>query len=291
MRKTLIMMFLITMLIFTTSCQEKKKQDIKVELKKENAVPKELLKITETIDNIEKELSNLKVENEKTDQVEVKKEKEKMIENLKESEENKDKKDSEQDDELKVVETHKEKIYGIWNNLDKQIKSGHSALNDYKMKAVEDNANEKNIENLEENLNNLTIFIENKDLLNSFISNNQIYNDISYFLSLYEDYECQILKLKHYVNNIYINGLKDEWYKALEGMNLVSDQYNETQKEYNKTLKDKEKLTKEEKAKEKNLEKLKLSIDSLKQSINKEDIKLLEIKREVVISNLESVKK
>ena len=291
MRKTLIMMFLITMLIFTTSCQEKKKQDIKVELKKENAVPKELLKITETIDNIEKELSNLKIENEKTDQVEVKKEKEKMIENLKESEENKDKKDSEQDDELKVVETHKEKIYGIWNNLDKQIKSGHSALNDYKMKAVEDNANEKNIENLEENLNNLTIFIENKDLLNSFISNNQIYNDISYFLSLYEDYECQILKLKHYVNNIYINGLKDEWYKALEGMNLVSDQYNETQKEYNKTLKDKEKLTKEEKAKEKNLEKLKLSIDSLKQSINKEDIKLLEIKREVVISNLESVKK
>lgn len=289
MKRLLSIIISINLLIFTTGCQ--KKNEEKIEIKKENSIPKELIAITETIDNMEKDLFKIREEDKKTDKIQADKEKEQMIKNVDEgkSEKKDSKEDTEDDKKSKVVETHKEKLVKMWTSLETQTEASHKQLNNYKIKAIEDRANEKDIKEFEENLNNLTVFIENKDILNSFISNNQIYNNISYFLSLYEDYKYQTIKLKHYVNNIYIYGLKNEWDKALEGMDTVEGQYSEVLKEFNK--KAKEKPSKEDKTTEKDLEKLKYSIDSLKQSLNKEDIKLLEIKRDVIISNIEKVNK
>lgn len=293
MKKLFSLVFTMSLLMICVSCS-KKENNNKVEIEKENAIPKKLIEILNTVDKIETEILKLKIEVEKTDEVEVKKDKEKMIKKLEEdkgseSEKGEEKKGKEES-KLKSVETHEEKIQKSWSSLEKEVEVAHNQLNDYKIKALEDKADEKIIKQFEENLNDLTIYVGNKDLLNSFIFNNEMYNSISYFTSLYKDYDSEILKLKYYVNDVYIYGLKNEWENTLEGIEQIDSQYSELFKSFNKEVKEKEKPTEDDKNKEKNLEKLKSSIDSLKQSLNKKDIKLLEIKKDVVISNIEKVK-
>ena len=72
-------------------------------------------------------------------------------------------------------------------------------------------------------------------------------------------------------------------------MNKVEEQYSAASKQFNKQVKLKDKPSKDDKQMEGNLEKLKLSIDSFKQSINKEDISLLEIKRDLVFKDIEEL--
>lgn len=293
MKKLINIMLILCLLLLTTSCKKEKQSEI--ELKKENNVPKQLILILDNIDKTEEELLKLKEKTESTEEVELKKEKQQMIEKIKTEDESKkeDKTDKSNKAESKPdpIETHNEKIFKAWSNLEKRVEKIHEQVNNYKVKAVEDKANEKKIEQFEENLNNLTIFVKNKDFLNSFISNNQLYNDYSYFLSLYKSYDSEILKLKYEVDNIYIYALKNEWDETLEGMNKIDNQYSEVLREFNKQVKEKHEASKEDKEKEEKLEKLKFSIDSLGQSINKKDIKLLEIKRDVVVSDIEKVKK
>ena len=264
-KKIIIVILILSLLIFSVSC--KKEKNIESEIKRENNIPKELIAVLENIDKIDSQLLEIKKEMEKTDELEIQKEK-----------------------ELKSVETHKKKIEKMWQGVKKRIESTHTQSNNYKIKAVEEKADIKIIQRFEENLNNTTIFVENKDLLNSFISNNEMYKDGSYFISLYKDYESKVKMLKYDVNRILIYGMKSEWDKAVEGISNLESQYSEMLKTFNKEKKEEEKPSQDDKKKKKALEKLSLSIDSLKQSLQKKDIKLLEIKRTIVITDLERVK-
>lgn len=286
MKKLLIMLFAINLALFSTSCKKQSKEEVKI--KNISKIPKELLMVEITTDEIQEELLELKKQLDKSDNRQVEKEKEEMIKKLQEERTKETEKTTEK---IKVVETHKEKVEKTWINLNKKVATVHRQLNDYKVLAIEDKANEENIKQIEENLNNLTIFVENKELLNSFIANNEIYKDLSYFLSLYEEYKSQLIKLKYQTNNIYIYALKDEWKTVLEGMSQVDSQYSEVLKEFNKEVKLKDKPSETDKNKEKDLDKLKSSIDSLKQSTSKEDVLLIEIKRDIVFKDIEKVGK
>lgn len=286
MKKTIMMMLIFNLLIFSTSC--KKEKEIENEVKKEYNIPKELILLIENIDKTESKLLEIKKEMEKSPELEIQKEKEEMIkklETINKLEENTSKVES----ELKVVETHKEKLENMWKSLEELVEKSHIQANDYIIKAVEEKANEKKMEKFQEDLNNLTIYVESKDIINILISNNEMYQDSSYFISLYKDYKASVKMLKYNLNKVYIYGLKNEWDKAIEGIGDVEGQYSQMVKEFNKELKEKDKITGDDKQKEKNLEKLKLSIDSLKQSLDKKDIKLLEIKRNIVVNDLKTV--
>lgn len=279
-------MLIFNLLIFSTSC--KKEKEIENEVKKEYNIPKELILLIENIDKTESKLLEIKKEMEKSPELEIQKEKEEMIkklETINKLEENTSKVES----ELKVVETHKEKLENMWKSLEELVEKSHIQANDYIIKAVEEKANEKKMEKFQEDLNNLTIYVESKDIINILISNNEMYQDSSYFISLYKDYKASVKMLKYNLNKVYIYGLKNEWDKAIEGIGDVEGQYSQMVKEFNKELKEKDKITGDDKQKEKNLEKLKLSIDSLKQSLDKKDIKLLEIKRNIVVNDLKTV--
>lgn len=287
MKKIIFTIFIFNLLIFSTSC--KKEKNIENQIKKENSIPKELIAMVENIDKTEEKLLEIKKELEKPVELEIQKEKEQMIKKI-QAVKNPQENTSKVENELKTVETHREKIEKMWNSLEKLIEETHTQSNNYKIKAIEEKADSTKVQKFEEDLNNLTIYIENKDILNAFISNNNMYDDSSYFISLHNDYKAQTKALKYYINRVYIFGLKSEWSEAIKGINDLESQYSEMLKESNKEIKEKEKPTNDDKKKEKNLEKLKLSIDSLKQSLDKKDIKLLEIKRSIVVNDLEKVK-
>ena len=300
MKKLFSIVFIISLLIICVSC--KKKENNEVLIKKENNIPKKLIEILNTVDKIETEILKLKIEVKKTDEDKIEEDKKEIMKKLKEEDSDKEKEDeggkkeengkekSQSQDKLKSIKTKDEKIKDLWTNLEKEVESIHMIFSDYKTTAIKDKANEEKIKQFEENLNSLTIFIANKDLLNGFILNNDIYENISYFTSLYTDYESEVIKLKFYVNQVYIYGLKDEWDSTLEGIEQIETKYSEIYKIFDKKLKEKEKPTEDDKKKEKDLEILDVSIHSLKQSLNKKDIRLLEIKKDVVISNLEKLK-
>ena len=284
MKKLLIFLLMMSMTLLSTSCKKDEKQE--TQIKKVTTIPKQLKVIQNNIGEIEKELLKLKKELDKSENIEVEKEKEQMIKKLQKERTKETEKTTEK---VKVVETHKEKLDKMWTSLENKAEEVHKKLNDYKVIAIKDKADQKYMDQIDEDLNNLTIFIASKDFFNSFATNNDMYNDVSYFLSLYEDYKSEIMKLKYQTNAVYISALKNEWNTALEGMNKVEEQYSAASKQFNKQVKLKDKPSKDDKQMEGNLEKLKLSIDSFKQSINKEDISLLEIKRDLVFKDIEEL--
>lgn len=287
--KTFIMLMTIFFTLSTVGCRGNEEKQ--VEVNDQQIIPKHLDELLSSTEELEEKLEKIKEESEKTQEIEIQKVKENMIEEIEKQMKGEDGEESvgvKPESIAKSVETQEEKIYKIWTELNNQVEKLHEQWNLYKVEAVEDKADQDRIEEFEEKLNNLTISINNQDYVQTLTNTNEVYNISSYFTSIYNKYESDILKLRYFVNRAYIIGLKEDWDRIDEGLNQVESQYKEVFKEFNKELD--EKISEDEKQKQElELEKLDLSIQSMTQSAAKQDVKLLDIKKNIVIENIKTV--
>ena len=197
----------------------------------------------------------------------------------KESEDKKKEKTYEEKKRDELIK-RKEEAEKSWMKAYEQVKKLHNQLNDYKIIAIKDGANDKAIASLDNAINNLTIAIENKNELESLIRANHVTFSLANFFDMYKgNIEGDLNRIRYSSREVYIESLKDDFKKAKE----------EGQKspEYYTRLSQRIKLDKED---EKMLDMLNLSIKDLINVIQYNNKELIKVKRDVVLKNIDAIK-
>lgn len=183
-------------------------------------------------------------------------------------------------EDLNKIERDKEsKLLEKWESAEKDLKSIHESWNDYESTAVKDGAGREKIEQMENTLNNLTSFIEMKNKDKALMEANSVILSLSDFLDLYKGNVDGILRKSEYmVRQSYMVAKEGDW----EG----AEEKTKQRENYITTLRQRADIKEDQKPL---LEKLILSIEDLEKAIGEEKIKLLEIKRDIAIKNIESL--
>lgn len=197
-----------------------------------------------------------------------------------EGEEKKEQEDS-IEQEKKMAEMKKEQtILMMRDGLLKKVEQIHTSWNSYETKAIEDGASEEDITKFEDALNSLTVAVDEEDDMATLMSLNSIALHMARFYDFYKgNPDGEILRLRHYSRQIYLDGRAEAWDKAqanVENLKSALDR-----------LEQKIKLSKDKEALMKNLT---TSVEDYVGVIEKENIELLKIKMDIVLSNLDKVR-
>ena len=179
----------------------------------------------------------------------------------------------------KIARDKESQLLERWDSAEKDLKSIHESWNDYESTAVKDGAVREKIEQMENRLNSLTYYIDIKNKDGALMEANNIILSLSDFLDLYKGNVDGILrKIEYMARQSYMVAKEDDWSKAEE----------ETGKKENyiTNLRQRAEIKEEQKPL---LEKLILSIEDFEKAIGEENLQLLEIKRDIVIKNIESL--
>ncbi|MTI47377.1 hypothetical protein [Sporosalibacterium faouarense] len=290
----IIYYILLIILLFTTvvSCGSKQQKPAPSDDKKDK-IPKGLASMEEKLEGIFKDIEKLQEEKEKPA------EPPKKEENKQEDKDQEKKSDgggsekqggngqgekdqSNSGDQKKKEEnlSKEEKIKKMWEDITKTTEEIHTSWNDYETQTIEDGATSETINEFENSLNKLTISVENKKDIEALLDIN---NMTLYMSKLYDLYkgnpDGEVVRLKYYTRQIYLESATGMW----EGVNELTTKLKETFERLRQKIdisKDKEKL----------INKLNLSIEDLQNSIPEKNVKLIKIKRDIVLKNLEEVR-
>lgn len=184
-----------------------------------------------------------------------------------------------QEDANKIARDKESQLLERWDSAEKDLKSIHESWNDYESTAVKDGAVREKIEQMENTLNNLTSYIEIKNKDKSLIEANNVMLSLSDFLDLYKGNVDGILrKIEYMARQAYMVAKEGDWEEA--------EEKTKQRENYITTLRQRADIKEDQKPL---LEKLILSIEDVEKAIGEEKIKLLEIKRDIVIKNIESL--
>lgn len=284
--KEIIFILILTLVISPVSISCSKQQEKPSPKTNKDEIPTSLKAMVEDMENIFKEIEKIKEEKEKA--AESKKEDKK-----KEEEENKKQEDEKQDkSQEKTGQTEKkseerkeetdieEKIKKAWEGINKIIVNVHKKWNDYELDAIKDGIRDEDIKKFEETLNNLTISADAKNEIKSLFDTNSVTLHLSNFLNMYKgNPDGEVVKLKYNIRQIHLYGEINEWTKAMDMSKYLEPIF--------ERLSQKIKLDKKD---EKLKEKLKASIQDLKSVIEKKNVELLKIKRDIALQNLDTLK-
>ncbi|KGG80199.1 hypothetical protein Y919_07530 [Caloranaerobacter azorensis H53214] len=291
MRKTLkfkgIIFVLILILIILPVSISCSKQQEKTLPKTNDKIPNSLKAMVEDVNNIFNEIEKIKEEKEnmiKYKKIEEKKEEEEKYRQQKDEkqDESKDKMGQleKKTEEVKKETDMEEKIEKAWEGVNKIIVNVHKKWNDYELDVVKDGIREEDIRKFEEALDNLTISAKDKNEIKSLFNVNSVTLHISNFLNVYKgNPDGEIVKLKYNIRQIHLYGEINEWDKAIDMSKYLEPIF--------ERLSQKIKLDKKD---EKLREKLIISIRDLKSVIDKKNIELLKIKRDIALQNLDNLK-
>lgn len=167
-----------------------------------------------------------------------------------------------------------------WEKINKTIEDIHTTWNDYEVMGVEDGVSEEDITKFEETLSALTLAGEEKSFMNALTEANRLTLNLANFYDFYKsDGDSEMLKVKHYVHQIYLDGKGNKWGETEESIKKALTSFGKL----------KQKVELEEKDKEL-LDKMKLSIEDMKNVIKDKDIELVKIKRDIALKNLKAIK-
>ncbi|WP_427338208.1 hypothetical protein [Caloranaerobacter sp. DY30410] len=280
--KRIIFVLILILIILPVSISCSKQQEKPSPKINKDEIPTSLKAMVEDVENIFNEIEKIKEEKEMA--AEDKK---------KEEEKNKQQKDEKQDElkdkmgqsEKKSEEGKKEtdieeKIKKAWEAVNKVIVNVHKKWNDYELDVVKDGIREEDIKKFEEALDNLTISADAKNEIKSLFDANNVTLRLSNFLNMYKgNPDGEVAKLKYNIRQIHLYGEINEWVKAIEMSKYLEPIF--------ERLNQKIKLDKKD---EKLKEKLKDSIQDLKSVIDKKNVELLKIKRDIALQNLDTLK-
>ena len=167
-----------------------------------------------------------------------------------------------------------------WKSSEEDLNSIHELWNEYESTAIKDGADTDRIQKMERALNNLTLYIDAQDQDPALIEANNIILSLSNFMDFYKGNIDGLLgKIEYMARQSYMNAKENNWggaeEKVTQGDSLI------TSLRQRANIEEKQKPL---------IEKMTLSIEDLKKAIEEESLKLLEIKRDIVIKNVETLK-
>lgn len=272
-----------------TSCKSQEEKPKPPEEKKDE-IPKGLTSIEEKTEEVLEKIEKLQEEikkppepkKEEKEKEESKEKEDKQQEGEEEGggkEEEKSKNGEEGSDKEKDM-TKEEKIKKMREEITKNVEGIHSTWNNYEHKAVEDGASSEDIKEFEDSLNKLTIGVENENNMMALYSINNMTLYMAKYFDIYKgNPDGEILRLKYYVRQMYLNGESGKW----DEVSGIIPKLEETIAR----IRQKVELPKEKKSL---MDKLNLSIEDLQNSIKEKNNKLLKIKRDIVLKNLEEIR-
>ncbi|WP_425446792.1 hypothetical protein [Dethiothermospora halolimnae] len=286
MRKKVLCLILLSIFVLA-SCKAGEEKPMEKEKKEE--LPKPLVSMEEKLDEIFKDIEKIQKEKEKPE--EPKKEEKKDKEESKDKEKDQqgeeqgkggeDKKKEEKKDKEKDKETTKEeKINKMWQQLDKSISAVHEGWNSYESKAVKDGVMEEDLSKFEDSINKATVMItEKKDMETlQYLNNGTFY--MAKFFDLYRDHpDGDIVRMKYMIRQIYLDGTVGNTTRMNEIISGLETGFSRLNQRVELGKGNKELM-----------DKLKLSLDNLKIATNEKNPKLLMIKRDIALKNLEKIR-
>ncbi|NLJ77876.1 MAG: hypothetical protein GX329_00790 [Tissierellia bacterium] len=174
-----------------------------------------------------------------------------------------------------------EEILREWKTIDEKIEKLHKDWNAYESKGIKKGANIEKGQNLKKNLNSFTRSIENRNITSIMDDGSKTLFSLSHYFDLYRDEILgDLARMKYIAYQAY---LKAEGKDLKEASRLLG-----TADGYMTNLR--QKLDKDrDKGKMELLEKLSLSIGDMKQSLGGTGMKLLEVKRDIILENIEEL--
>ncbi|WP_353092879.1 hypothetical protein [Tissierella praeacuta] len=293
-------------IIFTLSgCRAGKNQTVKFE--KKDKAPKSLEDINSGLQELLKEVEEVESIVDRTDfeveKVELEKAKEEekaRLENVIElKNENKDssenessangkkgsqKKENSQDTknkEEKKSPDREEKLLDKWEKINKKLEDIHDKWNNYESEGMKKGMTSDMSSRFKDSLNALTKAVEGKKIIEIYDYASQSMLNLSPMFGLYKDEIWgEINKLKYATYQFYINALKKENFNSIDLL-----------KNYEENIsKIRLKLEKND-SKIKVLDKVSLSIEDINKLSRESSIKLIRIKKDIIIKNLEELGK
>lgn len=185
------------------------------------------------------------------------------------------------EEEQEMIQRQKDaQVLEKWNSSEEDLKSIHESWNEYESTALKDGADTGKIDQMENALNNLTSYIEVKDRDRALVEANNIILSLSNFMDFYKGNVDGVLgKIEYMARQSYMDAKENNWMEAAEKVNQGDTHIS--------SLRQRSDIEEEQKPL---IEKMTLSIEDLEKAIEEENLKLLEIKRDIVIKNVETLK-
>lgn len=167
-----------------------------------------------------------------------------------------------------------------WTSAEDEVKSLHESWNGYESTAKKDGGDGQKIDKMETALNTLTSSIEAKNEDGVLNASNEMILSLSNFMGLYKGNPNGTLgKMEYLARQSYMDAKGDDWQTAGQRVQ-EKDSLMDTLRQIADVKKEQEPL----------LEKLNLSLEDLQKAVEAQDVALLQIKRDIVIKNVETLK-
>ncbi len=175
----------------------------------------------------------------------------------------------------------KEKLLDKWEEINKKLEEIHSKWNSYEIEGMKKGVTSDISNRFKDSLNALTSSIEGKNIIGIYDYSSQTMLNLSPIFGLYKDEIWgEINKLKYLTYQSYLNTLKGDDLKTIE---LLKGSEEDISKIRLKLEKNDSKI--------KMLDKVNLSIEDMNKSLKENSIKLIRIKKDIIIKNLEELGK
>lgn len=193
--------------------------------------------------------------------------------------ENENKPKSLEEKQKEEEEKRQEIITHHWQAVSKKIESVHKDWNSYETEEKKGSLSLEKIDQFRTSINNLTIAIENKDIMKIYEYGSQSLLNISPMFDLYkDDMGGEINRIKHGIYFAYLKFLED---KVLQGTNSLKQLESNINNLKLKLGDDKDKI--------KLVDKISAAIEDMEKAMRDGSLKLIRIKRDIVIENIEEL--
>lgn len=305
--KKINLYILIVLILLLSGCRSQKKQELKLQ-KKEKApstlvnVAKDIQEILSTLEEVEKLMDGTYL-----DEKSLREEEEKKAHDSRShqgsgsqgnsqggSEESKGQGESQsqegqsqgmkktlEEKNKEEEEKRQEKITKSWQEMSKKIESIHKNWNSYEAEEKKGNISVDKIDQLRTSINNLTKSIEEKDIMKTYEYGSQSLLNISPMFDLYkDDLGGEVNRIMHGVYFAYLRFIED---KASQGINVLKQLENYINNMKLKIGDDEDKI--------KIVDRISAAIEEMEKAMKDNSLKLIRIKRDVIIDNLEELEK
>ncbi len=162
----------------------------------------------------------------------------------------------------------------IWNNIKETVAELHTHWNELEPLLVTENITQDVIDYFEEGLDNLTVFITERDYFGSMDAANQLTNPLAEFMIPFTENIVSLThELKFHIRNIVLQAARDDYAGAQESLDYIKEQRPDLSKELD----------------EAEFRELETALDNLQRVLNKQNLDLIILNAAIVMENMAQV--
>ncbi len=159
----------------------------------------------------------------------------------------------------------------IWDNIKETVAELHNHWSELEPLLVEENITQDVINNFEEGLDNLTVYITERDYFGTMDAANQLTNPLSKFMVPFAENIISLThELKFHIRNIVLQAARENYAGAQESLDYIKEQRPDLSKELD----------------EAEFRELEMSLDNLQRVLDKQNLDLVILNAAVVMENM-----